>query len=125
MSNIRKESLGTYTLPEYIHKFYGNYKTGFAKEMGVPPAQITKWIVKGYIVSNGVMYSARRKMPILGKPVKSKSICFDCRKRLGYVGRDNGSHTAVLQECGHCGDMKSILPERHWMKASDKHKKAM
>jgi hypothetical protein len=49
--------------------------------------------------------------------MKKEKLCFDCRKSKGYIGRDNGAHTAQRTECECCGKIKSILPARHWVKA--------
>jgi hypothetical protein len=66
------DPMGTYTLGDYIYKFYDNYKTGFGKAVGVPSAQITKWLVNENIISNGMMYSKRRRMPLITNPTKEK-----------------------------------------------------
>jgi hypothetical protein len=66
------DPMGTYTLSDYIRKFYDNYKTGFAKAVGVPSTQITKWLVNENIISNGMMYSKRRRMPLITNPTKEK-----------------------------------------------------
>lgn len=48
------------------------------------------------------------------------SLCFECRKAAGWVGRDNGAHTARCTACDECGEIKSILPARHWVKKDEK-----
>lgn len=42
-------------------------------------------------------------------------MCHECRIKNGYVGRDDGFHTAMLGICRVCGQQKSILPDRHWI----------
>ena len=46
----------------------------------------------------------------------NKKLCFKCRKEQGFVGRDNGAHTAMKSNCEGCGDFVAILPSRHWVK---------
>ena len=54
--------------------------------------------------------------------VDDMKLCFECRKKYGWVGRDNGAHTAMRQTCEGCGEIKSILPTRHWKKANERPK---
>jgi len=42
--------------------------------------------------------------------------CFDCRKAAGYTAKDNGAHTVRVKTCSVCGEVKGILPSRHWHK---------
>lgn len=51
--------------------------------------------------------------------MNKENICFDCRKKLGYKRRDNGSHTAQKTKCDECGEIKGILLARHWVKEND------
>ena len=45
-----------------------------------------------------------------------ESICFECRKKLGHFPKGNGCHTAERKKCDYCGEVKSILPGRHWVR---------
>lgn len=46
----------------------------------------------------------------------TEQICSKCRIKLGFKPRDQGSHTAVIRKCDSCGQERSILPARHWVK---------
>ncbi len=39
------------------------------------------------------------------------SLCFKCRTNKGFVGRDDGAHTAQRKECDNCKEVKSIPNE--------------
>ena len=43
-------------------------------------------------------------------------LCHDCRIEKGYKRKDKGAHTARTKKCACCGDVKGILPDRHWVK---------
>jgi hypothetical protein len=46
----------------------------------------------------------------------NKPICRECRTELGYIPKDDGFHTAQLNQCCICGELKLILPSRYWVK---------
>jgi len=48
--------------------------------------------------------------------LKKLKLCFKCRKLKGFTAKDDGAHTAMMAECECCGNVKSILPDRHWVK---------
>ncbi|MEX9850542.1 hypothetical protein [Providencia huaxiensis] len=58
------------TLSEYINTHYAGNKAAFAKEWGVKPQQVTKWINGKFIVVNHILYSPRRE---LSKPENNPS----------------------------------------------------
>lgn len=51
------------TLIEYINTHYAGNKAAFAKEWGVKPQQVTKWINGDFIIVNNKLYSYRRDAP--------------------------------------------------------------
>lgn len=50
-----------------------------------------------------------------------KDACFKCRKADGYKPNDDGAHTARVKACSVCGEVKGILPCRHWRKSKGEH----
>lgn len=47
---------------EYINLFFAGSKAEFARYMDVTPQQVTKWVNGDWVVSNGVVYSPKRKL---------------------------------------------------------------
>ena len=45
-----------------------------------------------------------------------KDLCFKCRKKNGFERKDDGAHTAIVKKCDGCGEIKTILHSRHWVK---------
>ena len=43
-----------------------------------------------------------------------KHVCHSCKTMLGYEIVDEGFHTTNKRECKVCGEVKSILPWRHY-----------
>lgn len=40
--------------------------------------------------------------------------CYECRRKQGFIPKDDGAHTAVRKKCECCGKRRSILGDRHW-----------
>lgn len=49
-------------LIEYIEKYYAGNKSAFARANGVSPQRVNDWLVGGYIVESGKLYSYRRDL---------------------------------------------------------------
>lgn len=49
-------------LTNYIAAYFGGNKSAFARQMGVNPQQVTKWIKDKWIVDNHTLYSPRRPL---------------------------------------------------------------
>ena len=41
-------------------------------------------------------------------------LCFKCQRANGNYPKDNGAHTARVKTCDGCGEVKPILPSRHY-----------
>jgi hypothetical protein len=52
-------------LIDYIQQHYGGNQSAFARAMGVPRQQVTRWLVGEWIVYNGRLYSPFRPVPII------------------------------------------------------------
>lgn len=50
--------------------------------------------------------------------MKENDICHKCRRELGFVRKDDGSHTAIIKNCYICGKERPILSARHWVKSN-------
>lgn len=48
------------------------------------------------------------------KAVVSLIYCYDCRRKHGFIPKDDGAHTAVRKKCECCGKRRGILGDRHW-----------
>lgn len=47
-------------LTDYIQKHYSGNQAAFARDMGVKPQHVTKWLQAGFIVYEGRLYSPRK-----------------------------------------------------------------
>jgi len=56
-------------IKEYIFRNY-KLKQDFAKEQGVSPDMVSRWIAKGYLVVDGKIYSPLRELIAPIKQVK-------------------------------------------------------
>ncbi len=50
------------TLKEYINREHGGSQVRFAEANGVKKQQVYKWLVGGFIVVDGALYSQRREL---------------------------------------------------------------
>lgn len=42
-------------------------------------------------------------------------VCSNCRVELGHKPRGEGYHTAAVVRCPRCGNIRGILPDRHFI----------
>ncbi|MBA0176925.1 hypothetical protein [Pectobacterium carotovorum] len=49
-------------IARHIDIYYGGVQAKFAKELGVNPQQVTKWIANKYVIIDGIIYSPLRSM---------------------------------------------------------------
>lgn len=51
-------------LLDHIAVHHGGNQSAFARAMGVPRQQVTRWLAGGWIVYNGRLYSPFREVPV-------------------------------------------------------------